>query len=431
MKKIEVYTLRNLSSFAVFLLPATALWLKSGYSYGAAVLLIASLFFLHRWCFFRQSRQTIVIALIFMALAILWYELSAFESGIRRWDRPVKYIAGMFCLMYLMVFPPKREAFYWGLLVGCVGAGLMGIWQVYGLGRYRAEGYSNAIQWGNIALLMATMLAIQVCIFWKSLSGLHRCWAIVSILLGVEASLLSASRGGWIALFAVIPVLAFFVFRYRRPVFKKFCAILILASVVLMIANTNMLSDRWKLMQQEVSGYFDASRVNTSLGIRFEQYRSAVEMIKEKPLLGWGMRGYLDEMHNRVDAGRYDPSIREFNFIHHEFIDLWVKTGLVGMFVQAFAYIYIFLLFWPTARRMKALENNPFLWKSEFSVRLCGITLVLMYVMFGQSVQFFVMNSGIIFFVFPVIILWSILTGLNAQEVVVDDNNHLSTSGKM
>lgn len=420
MRKIEAHTLRNISSFAVFLLPATALFVKSGYSYGAAVLLLASLFFIHRWCSYRQLRQTIVIALIFLALAILWYELSAFETGIRRWDRPVKYIAGIFCLMYAMVFPPKREAFYWGLLVGCAGAGLMGIWQVYGLGLYRANGYSNAIQWGNIALLMATMLAIQVCIFWQGMSGLHRAGAVVCILLGLEASLLSASRGGWIALLAVIPVMAFFVFRYRRNAFKKFCVILMLASAVLAIANTNMLSDRWKLMEREVSAYFDASEVNTSLGIRFEQYLSALEMIKEKPLLGWGMRGYLDEMHKRVDAGRYDHSIREFNFIHHEFIDLWVKTGFVGMFIQAFAYIYVFALFWPTARRMKALEGKPALWKSEFAVRLCGITLVLMYFVFGQSVQFFVMNSGIIFFVFPVIILWSTLAGLNDQQAVAD-----------
>ncbi|GGB98610.1 hypothetical protein GCM10007205_04900 [Oxalicibacterium flavum] len=321
--------------------------------------------------------------------------------------------------MYAVTFPPKRQAFYWGLAIGCAGAGLTGLWQVYHLELERANGYTNAIQWGNVALLMATMLAIQLSVFWHEKNWMHRAGILFCIALGVEASILSASRGGWIALGAIIPLMGIFVFSYRRDLFKKFGLTIIVAAVLIAATNTHMLCDRFEKAQHEVSEYLqlsDKTRTSSSLGIRLEQYRTAVEMIKEKPFFGWGAREYLREMHQRVDDGRYAKSTRQFNFIHNEFIDLWVKTGIPGMLVQAFLYLYTLWIFWPTARRMKKREATPRLWREELALRLCGITLPVMYFVFGQSQHFFVHNIGIIAFTFFVIILWSTLSGLKDSE---------------
>ncbi|MDQ7969988.1 MAG: O-antigen ligase family protein [Oxalicibacterium faecigallinarum] len=415
MKKIDDLTLANVSSFSAFLIPATSLCLKSGYAYGVLLFLLSSLFSFRRWCRYPQSKQTVIIALLFIGMAILWYELSYFEN--KEWDRASKYLAGAVCLLYAMAFPPKREAFYWGLAVGCAGGGVLGIWQVYVLGMYRANGFTNAIQWGNIALLMATMLGIQLCIFWQRQSWLHRAIVIICILLGLEASVLSAARGGWLALLVVIPVMALFIFRYRRDIFLKFSALLVVAGFAVAITNFDMLAKRWQKAEAEIGHYFGGQQVDTSLGIRLEQYRSAIEMIKEKPLLGWGSEGYLHEMRKRVDEGRYDRSIHEYNFVHHEFLDLWVKNGVIGVAIQMFAYVYVFYIFWPSRRRMHPFEGNVDLWRTQLSLRLCGVTLVLMYFLFNQSVQFFVQNNGIIFFVFPILIVWSALHDYQSKRL--------------
>ena len=42
-----------------------------------------------------------------------------------------------------------------------------------------------------------------------------------------------------------------------------------------------------------------------------------------------------ETVHRRVDAGSYGQSIREYNFIHNDFLDIWVKLGVPGVLLQA------------------------------------------------------------------------------------------------
>lgn len=48
-------------------------------------------------------------------------------------------------------------------------------------------------------------------------------------------------------------------------------------------------------------------------------------------LTGWGMAGYLQDKARRVAAGQYQPAIMEYIYAHNEVLDVFVKTGLVGV----------------------------------------------------------------------------------------------------
>ncbi|MCD2512558.1 O-antigen ligase family protein [Comamonas endophytica] len=400
-----------LMTAAAFLLPAAALSLKSGYSYGIAIMVIAALCWVHRWALRRPDRGTLLLLVLFAAMACMWFELSALEDAARRWDRPVKFLLGAMCLLFAMAHPPRPAAFFWGLVVGTIGGGLTGLWQVHVLQLPRATGYTNAIQWGNIALLMATLLAVQAGVHWQQLRRWQKPVVVLAVALGLQASLLSASRGGWVALGLALPAVLVIVWRYRRELLWKLIAGFALALAVAGAANIGMLSQRMQLAQDEISHYFEESHTHSSLGIRLEQYRLAGQLVSEKPLLGWGMLGYIDEMHRRVDAGQYSQSIREYNFIHNEFIDLWVKLGVPGVLLQAALYVSVLALFWPSARRMRRFEGAPERWRNVLALRLAGSMVPLMYFSFGLTQHFFVHNSGIVFFVFCVVILWSALRG--------------------
>ena len=398
-------------TLAAFLLPAAALAFKSGYSYGIAVMVIAALCNVHRWAGRRPDRGTTLLLVLFLAMACMWFELSALEDPLGRWDRPIKFVLGAICLLFAVAYPPRPAAFFWGLVVGTVGAGLTGLWQVHVQALPRATGYTNAIQWGNLALLMATLLAVQAGVHWQQLRRWHKPVIVLAVALGLQASLLSASRGGWVALGLALPAVLIVVLRYRRELLWKLGVGFVLALLVAGAANIEMLSARMQLAEDEVSQYFEQSQTHSSLGIRLEQYRLAGQLIGEKPLLGWGMRGYVDEMHRRVDAGQYSPSIREYNFIHNEFIDLWVKLGVFGPLLQAALYASVLALFWPSARRMRRFEAEPQRWREVLALRLAGSLVPLMYFAFGLTQHFFVHNSGIVFFTFCVVILWSALRG--------------------
>ncbi|MDD2711545.1 MAG: O-antigen ligase family protein [Simplicispira sp.] len=406
----------KLSALAAFCIPALALWLPSGYSYGAALFLLGALLFAPQWLQARPDRKTQLLALFFLLMAVAWYQLSALESGAGRWDRPVKFLLGIACLLYAVQFPPPRRAFFWGLAVGCVGAGLKGLWQVYHLDFERATGGTNAIQWGNIALLMALLLALQAGIFWRDLRWVERGLVVGAVVLGCEASVLSAARGGWVALLGMLPVAGFFLWRYRRDLALKMAAGMAVFLAVIVLSNSGMLSARWTAMDHEVHQYFEKSEKNTSMGVRLEQYRLALDLIRERPLLGWGMQGYREEMSRRVQAGSYSQAIHEYNFIHNELLDLWVKLGIFGFLLQISLYSLIVCIFWPTAQRMAQFNPESKEWKEAFALRLSGVAIPVMYAGFGLSQHFFVHNSGIIFFVFSTIILWSMVCRINEMQ---------------
>lgn len=403
----------QLTTLAAFLVPGLALWLRSGYSYGAALMLLGALCFAPRWLRRRPDPGTLWLAALLCAMGVMWFGLSQLEVPLARWDRPVKFVLGAVCLLFVAACPPRAQAFQWGLVVGGMGAGALGLWQVYGQGMERATGYTNAIQWGNTALLIAIWLAVHIAVYWRAWSLPRKALAGVAVLMGAHASVLSASRGGWTALVAVVPLMLFFVWTFRRDALGRL--LLGMAGVLLAVglANESMLKDRVELAAREVGQYVDAQGTQSSMGIRLEQYRLAWDMIGDRPLAGWGTRGYVQEMQRRVDAGQYSASIREYNFIHNEILDLWVKMGLAGVLLQLTLFTSVAALFWPTQGRMQRAGDDLPRWRNLLALRLSGVLLALCYCIFGMSQQFFVHNSGIMVFVFSLVALWS---GLQGEE---------------
>lgn len=216
-------------------------------------------------------------------------------------------------------------------------------------------------------------------------------------------------------------MLTILVRMYRPQYFGRLllgCAALLVALATVM-AFIPRVSERVDEVYLDVSTYLHAGNSNTSLGTRLEQYRLAVQMIGEKPLLGWGMQGYVDEMHRRVDAGSYGQSIREYNFIHNDFLDIWVKLGVPGVLLQAALFASLLWLFWPSRRRMALWPADSTPWREALLLRILGSLMPAMYLAFGMSQQFFVHNSGIVFFVFLVVALWSSLHGLERASGAV------------
>lgn len=403
-----------LTTLAAVLVPGLALWLRSGYSYGAGLMTLGALCFLPRWVVRRQLAGTWLLAGLFLGMAVMWYSLSELDGGLGQWDRPLKFMLGAFSLMFAMCYPPTARIFLWGIPLGSAGAGAMALWQVGIQGMDRATGYTNAIQWGNMALLLACFSCIYAAVFWRERPLPWRLLVLAAAALGALASLLSGSRGGWLALLLVLPMLMVLVRMYRPRYFGRLllgCTALVVALATVM-ACLPRFSERVAEVYQDVHTYVVVGNSATSLGIRLEQYRLAVQMIGERPWLGWGMRGYVDEMHRRVDAGAFGPAIREYNFIHNDFLDIWVKLGVPGVLLQAALFGTLLWLFWPSRRRMAHWAPDSQAWREAMLLRILGSLMPAMYLVFGMSQQFFVHNSGIVFFVFLVVALWSSLRGL-------------------
>ena len=321
------------TTVAAFLLPALALWVPSGYSYGAVLLLLGALGFAPLWLRRKPDTATLGLALLLLGMGGLAFLLSL-DLGASRWDKALKWWLGVPCLLYLVACPPRPQAFAAGLPWGCTGMGALALWQVVGQGLERATGYTNTIQWGNLALLLAF-----------------------------------------------------------TPRFK----------------------DRVGLAATEISGFVHEGRENTSVGLRLAQYQLVSEMIPQKPWLGWGAHGFVQEMRRRVEAGDYVPEMMSYLEIHNIFLDAWVKVGLGGVLLQAALLAWVLAMFWPSRRRMARhvpdLPDAPETpaWRQVLALRVMGVVVVACYAVFGMSQPFFNHNSGIMVFVFYVAVLWAAL----------------------
>ena len=408
---------RQLTTLAAFLVPALALTVSSGYSYGAVLLLIGALAALPHWATRRPDPRAAVLAVLMIGMGFFWLILAFPEGGWNQWDRPMKFFLAALCLLFVVACPPRPCAAFWGLLVGCAGAGAVAIWQVGVEGAPRASGFpsgrTNAIQWGNLAMLLGAMLASQLMAMRKELNR----WVIVAGALAtaaaLNASVLSQSRGGWLALLLALPVGLWLVFRFnRRRLARVVCAV---AAVVVIVgaANHDVLDQRWEIMTSEVQVYQAQRSANTSVGQRLEHWRFAWDLGLERPLLGWTTTGYLQEKDRRVAAGQYQPSIQEYVFVHNEVLDVFVKAGLVGVAWLLALYLWPLYLLWPTRKRVAAFADQPAAWRAQWlALRVAGCCVPVLYIGFGLTQVFFAHNSGIMGYLFLIMLQWSAVLGM-------------------
>ena len=404
------------TTVAAFLLPALALWVPSGYSYGAVLLLLGALGFAPLWLRRKPDTATLGLALLLLGMGGLAFLLSL-DLGASRWDKALKWWLGVPCLLYLVACPPRPQAFAAGLPWGCAGMGALALWQVVGQGLERATGYTNTIQWGNLALLLACLTTVPLAIFWRQHRWPWRLGMGLAAAMGLAASLLSQSRGGWLALVAVMALWLWLSWRLRPQRFGRVLAALalLLAALALVLAFTPRFKDRVGLAATEISGFVHEGRENTSVGLRLAQYQLVSEMIPQKPWLGWGAHGFVQEMRRRVEAGDYVPEMMSYLEIHNIFLDAWVKVGLGGVLLQAALLAWVLAMFWPSRRRMARhvpdLPDAPETpaWRQVLALRVMGVVVVVCYAVFGMSQPFFNHNSGIMVFVFYVAVLWAAL----------------------
>ncbi|GAB1385215.1 hypothetical protein MASR1M59_03630 [Melaminivora sp.] len=381
-----------------FMVPGLSLTLPSGYSYGALLLLLAALASAPRWLRQPLPRAGWALVALFSAMALLWLMDESAGPSLGSLDRPVKYLLALPCVFFLMAWPPRLPWLVAGIAAGGMGAGLVGLAQILLLGLPRANGFTNAIQYGDLAILLALQCGLLLAVLWRSLAPWQRAMLAASALLALLASILSQARGGWLALALVLPVCAALlarVTRQRRAVYAGLGLLLLAGSL---LTQTSAMQQRLELAQQEVQAYLDTGMGDTSVGHRLAHWQMAWEMGRERPLTGWGRAGYEAEKARRVAAGLAPAVVLEFGHAHNEALDLWAKHGLPGVLLLLLFYGLPLLLLWPTPARVRDADGQ--LDRPALALCLIGVALPLCYAAFGLTQVFLAHNSGNLFYLF-------------------------------
>lgn len=400
-------------SFLCFLFFSLFLIYRISYSVVLAACVLVTIFTFRKWWGTITSVEVKKLAIYFLLIAFVWSH--SFDTPLS-WNNEGDYLAryglGALCALGICSIGVDKKFLYIGVAIGAIASGFYALIQFPVLGR--AEGYTNAIRFGNIALLMSVFLIFFVIAIKKI--NIYSISLLIAAVMGLIASFLSLSRGGWLFL-AFLPFIAVLMFDGYKKRLQALGVMLILAFVSLVgLMQLPFFESRVQRAEQEVQGYFTDKEqyVATSVGARLEQWQLSWKLGLEKPWLGWGDKGVSEGRKLMVERGEAHPTALNFPHTHHEFLEMWATRGFVGVVFLLFIYIVPFVLFFPTKNKMAVFpEENK---ESARAIYIAGICIPLAYFVFGLTDVFFNLSIGHVFMIFSMIFFMATLENLKNDK---------------
>lgn len=395
---------------AIFLFGLLALILPSGYSVGAALLLLGGLYTL------TQDRRPLNKRDFYLLLVLAFFTAEGIVNAVGHqlsgngYDKILRFALAIPAFYLIRWTKPTLHWAWAGLSLGSIGAGGFAFYQKFFLHLDRPQGFLHPIQFGNLSMLMG-LFCIAGLAWAVSLPQTQSRRGYVLLLslgavAGILGSLLSGSRGGWVGL----PFVFLVLFRSYHGFFKwrtKLVVLGLLVASVVAIYSLPQLPVQHRVKQaiSDIQQYRQGNS-QTSLGARFEMWHAAVKLVEAKPLLGWGKADYQEAMQDLVDQKKADPLVATFTHTHNEILDQAVKHGVLGLIALLALYL---VPIWYFAAYLK----HPHL--PLRAIAVAGTLLPVAYIDFGFSQAFLSHNSGVMMYPFWLVIWAGYLHNTNAQ----------------
>ena len=386
----------------------SALTFQGGYNVAPMALMLLGLGY-SVYCLFKkmpfaltkEAKWLIWTLLFYFSIFVLSWLIH--DGKIRELDNPSRAILLIPVFLLLLKTPPKLSTFLWSVPLGSVLAGFMAIYDKFILQSEAA--FSSRImyiQGGDIAMSLGLFSMAIALYFWQKTQRKQSALCILAALFGILGSVLSTARGGWPALPIILIAL---LWMYRRNLSKTFFITLIglFAIAIIGIAQmpNNRMSERFAAAQYDIQQYLERGNGSTSVGARFDMWKSVFIMVKEKPILGWGTQGAGQKRHQLADQGVISQYAGQFTHAHNQYLDDLSKRGIVGLA----AFLAIFVI--PLRRFMQGLKSDS---AETKLIAALGTIHVLAVMIYSLSQGFFTHNSGNLFYFFLTMVWYALFT---------------------
>ena len=383
----------------------SALTFQGGYNVAPMALILLGLGY-SVYCLFKKMPFALTKEAKWLIWTLLFY-FSVFvlswlihDGKIRELDNPSRVLLFIPVLLLLLHIPPRLNMVLYAIPLGSMIAGITAIYDKLVL--HSEMAFSSRImhiQGGDISMSLGMFsFAIGFYFFQKTQLKLTAL-CIFAALCGVLGSILSTARGGWVG----VPfILIFMLWTYRQYLSKRFFlglfSILVIAGFGVSQLPNNRIAERIAAAEHDISAYLQKNDGSTSVGARFDMWKSALLMAQEKPLLGWGVQGVSEKRKQQFEQGLISEYASIFNHAHNQYFDDLSKRGIVGLLALIGVFLVPFCVFW---RDLKSANAELKL------AGLLGVVHILSVMFYGLSQGFFSHNSGNIFYFFLVIVFYA------------------------
>jgi O-antigen ligase len=267
----------------------------------------------------------------------------------------------------------------------------------------------DLIHFGDFELVLGVMSLL--CLNWTGRDApLLKVLKVIGFLAGVYASVVSGSRGGWIAL----PVFLTIYIYYKLG--KISLKSLIITPLILIIAGLIAFTFSQKIHHRvdEVTGdlyAFQHGNPDTPTGVRLQLFQSAAVIFVHNPIFGVGAEGFSLEMEPLLKAGKITAMAAELGKgeVHNEILSRAAGLGLFGLMAILSIYLVPVRIFY---RSMKSTSIQ--LRKSG----LLGLVFVSGFMVFGLTVEVLNLTMATAFYSLTVAVLLAACLNIHHGEQV-------------
>lgn len=412
IQNTKLLVLVNVILSCFFLFPLSV---KGGYNYAPVLLMLIGLGYWgyaywskkHIWQVSPDEKRLILSYLFYFAVFLL--SLIAHDEKMRTLDNPSRIL---FMLPLLFLF--AQHSIRFKVVSACIplGAFIAGIVALYDrFYLHSPMAYSPRImhiQGGNIAMSFG-MFSLVISLYYM-LKKQPKLTALcfIAALFGILGSFLSTARGGWIGMPFIF---TYILWVYRKSLSKTFlisiCGIVSVAIIVAFAIPSTRVIERINMAENEIRAYIEKNNGSTSVGARFDMWKSALLMAKEKPLLGWGIEGVSQERKNQAKQKIISQYASQFSHAHNQFFDDLSKRGILGL-LSLLGVLFIPITFFFKHAKSKIAEVK--------TVAVLGVVHVMSVIFYCVSQGFFIHNSGSIFYFFLVVVFYGMINALNRNQ---------------
>ncbi len=342
------------------------------------------------WTYFACSMLSMTIATLLSQVANHQYGAHAYDAISRYWLAvPILLLMQR---IEVQIFEVLRFAFPIAAIVG-----LASISEIGG-GRYGISSL-DLIHFGDFELLLG-VLSLHLMKPHTSKQWYLSLLGWCGLVAGIAASLLSGSRGGWLA----IPVFVIIYFSINNPRNALRTISITFAAAVLAIAVLLSLSDSFSRRMSEMAQDFKVIGVEKSdsdTGIRLQLYVAAAEVFFRHPLFGVGPEGFALEMQPMLDAGKITPQAANYGRgeVHSDLLAKAAGMGTLGVAALLATYLVPLWLF------LRVCHSGNFIIRRA---ALSGVTFIVGFMIFGLTVEFLSLTLVTAFYSFTLAVLLAV-----------------------
>ena len=339
--------------------------------------------------------------LMFVVTILSFLLLGGDHGGQTRVGIYLGFLLGIPVYFLFKLYGPSSRLIWGALTIACYIVAARALLEVNGLveeltskntGLFRANGTMHPIRFGDLSLLMA-FISLAGALYIKDIQRWMRVAGGLAFICGIIASVLSESRGGWIAVPALLIVSLWPLFRVITIRNKLIVLVAITIGFVAMFNISGLnIEKRFEQAKNDILQYHVNDNSRTSIGLRFDMFEAAYWMFSENTIFGVGVGNYSDEVKRYYESNkeRISKEIVHFDNPHNEVLMHLATRGMVG-FISLMLLFFVGVIMFVT--KMRQYDDKTLFYA------ISGLMIFVAYAHFGMSISLFMHRDFLLFFV--------------------------------